>query len=76
MLDEGAKMKRTPIITLGVASLLSALFLLMHGGIGVRRAIGAGRAAGMTDLKNLDQLQQAFVNGQGKVRVVALLSPV
>ncbi len=34
-----------------------------------------GRNAGVTELRNLDQLREAFQRDSGKVRLIALLSP-
>lgn len=34
-----------------------------------------GRNAGITELRNLDQLKEAFQRDNGKVRLIALLSP-
>lgn len=34
-----------------------------------------GRKAGVTELRNLDQLKEAFQRDIGKVRLIALLSP-
>jgi hypothetical protein len=62
---------------IGQLALIFSVSLLLIGGSGcVRPVRGTEPVAAMTDLNNLDQLQQAFERDRGKVRLVSLLSPV
>lgn len=69
-------MKLSRIMIGSLASTLSVAVLLIEVGIGTQPTRGAEPASAMTDLKNLGPLKQAFVSDQGKVRLLALLSPV
>jgi hypothetical protein len=53
--------------------LLSIMFLLTDCGRNAGHTNGSASVSGVTDLT---QLQQAFNRDQGRVRIVALLSPV
>ena len=53
--------------------LLSIMFLLTDCGRNAGRTNGS---ASVSDVTDLTQLQQAFNRDQGRVRIVALLSPV
>jgi len=64
-------MKGGYLIAGRVVLILSIVFLLTQ--CGRRRAHGA---AAFSNLKDLTQLQQVFNSDRGRVRLLALLSPV
>lgn len=69
-------MKGKGMVMSRVAVMLSVVLLFIQGESCTRLARGTEPAAVMTDLNNLEPLKQAFVRDRGKVRLVALLSPV
>ena len=69
-------MSRKQIVIGRVAVILSVAFLLIWCGSDARAVRGIEPASAMTDLNNLGQLKDVFVRDRGKVRLVALLSPV
>ena len=70
-------MKRNCPVIFGrlTVALLIALLLIQGAGC-ARPAGGVGPAPDVTDLGSLEPLRQAFERDRGKVRLVALLSPV
>lgn len=68
-------MKRKLMIIGQVAIVLFIAFSLV-GGDGNARSAPATAPAEVVDIKNLDQLKEAFQRDQGTVRLVSLLSPV
>ena len=70
-------MKRNFPLTGGnLAAILSIALLLIQGASCTRSAQGIEAAPEVTDLSSLESLKQAFERDRGKVRLVALLSPV
>ena len=70
-------MKRNFPLTGGnLAAILSIALLLIQGASCTRSAQGIEAAPEVTDLSSLEPLKQAFERDRGKVRLVALLSPV
>jgi hypothetical protein len=59
-----------PVVVLSIA------LLLIQGANPTRSARGIGTAPQVTDLNSLEPLRQVFERDRGKVRLVALLSPV
>lgn len=59
-----------------LAVVFSIALLLIQGGSCARSVQGTGAAPEVTDLSSLEPLKQAFERDRGKVRLVALLSPV
>jgi hypothetical protein len=59
-----------------LAAILSIALLLIQGASCTRSAQGIVAAPEVTDLNSLEPLKQAFERDRGKVRLVALLSPV
>jgi len=68
-------MKRKLIIGHVAVVLCIALSLIVGNGH-ARPAPTIAPAADVIDLKNLDQLKEAFQRNRGAVRLVSLLSPV
>ena len=66
-------MKGRYVIAGRVVLILSVVVLLTHCGRNASRTSGLSAISELTDLT---QLQQAFNRDQGRVRLVALLSPV
>jgi hypothetical protein len=60
------------LMVVGYAAIILSVALLFHGG----QASTIEPAAELIDLKNLDQLKEAFQRDRGAVRLVTLLSPV
>jgi hypothetical protein len=58
-----------------VLLILSTVLLLVQCGKNTDMTNGSGKTA-VTDLSDLAQLKQVFNGGAGRVRLVALLSPV
>jgi hypothetical protein len=71
-------MKRKQLMIGYAMVILSIAFFLIQSGIGAQpaQANAPTTAAEMTDLNNLEPLKQAFQRDRGKVRLLALLSPV
>jgi hypothetical protein len=70
-------MKRNfPITGAHLAAILSIALLLIQGARCARSAQGIEAAPEVTELSSLELLKQAFERDRGKVRLVALLSPV
>ena len=70
-------MKRNfPITGAHLLAILSIALLLIQGASCARSAQGVESAPEVTDLSSLEPLKQAFERDRGKVRLVALLSPV
>jgi len=70
-------MKRNFPLTGGhLAAILLIALLLIQGAGCTRSAQGIEAAPEVTDLSSLESLKQAFERDRGKVRLVALLSPV
>jgi len=70
-------MKRNFPLTGGhLAAILLIALLLIQGASCTRSAQGIEAAPEVTDLSSLESLKQAFERDRGKVRLVALLSPV
>ncbi len=69
-------MKRKLMIIGHVAVVLFIALSLIQGEGNARPATAAAQPADVTDLKNLDQLKEAFQRDRGAVRLVSLLSPV
>jgi len=68
-------MKRKLIIG-HVAVVFSVALSLIEGNGNARPATTIAPAADVIDLKNLDQLKEAFQHDRGAVRLISLLSPV
>ncbi|HKQ79496.1 MAG TPA: hypothetical protein VJ810_37735 [Blastocatellia bacterium] len=70
-------MKRDCALTGGrLTVILSIALLLIQGASCTRSAQGVEPAPEVIDLNSLEPLKQAFERDQGKVRLIALLSPV
>jgi hypothetical protein len=70
-------MKRNFPLTGGhLAAILLIALSLIQGASCTRSAQGIEAAPEVTDLSSLEPLKQAFERDRGKVRLVALLSPV
>jgi hypothetical protein len=68
-------MKRKLIIV-GYVAIILSIAILFRGGIGARPALAPEPGAEMTELKNLEQLKEAFQRDRGTVRLITLLSPI
>jgi hypothetical protein len=68
-------MKRKLMIIGQVAIVLFIALSLVQGG-GNARPVRTSALAEVIDIKNLDQLKEAFQRDHGAVRLVSLLSPV
>ncbi len=69
-------MKRRLMIIGRVAIILLIGSLIILGNSSGRTARAIAPAAEVVELKNLDQLKEAFLRDRGAVRLVSLLSPV
>jgi hypothetical protein len=70
-------MKRSCPLTGGhLAAIFSIALLLIQGASCTRSSQWIEAAPEVTDLGSLEPLRQAFERDRGKVRLVALLSPV
>ncbi len=69
-------MKRRLVIIGRVAIILLIAWLITQGNSSGRTARVTALAAEVVELKNLDQLKEAFQRDRGTVRLVSLLSPV
>ena len=68
--------KNCPLTGGHLAVILSIALLLIQGTSCTRSAQGIEAAPEVTDLSGLEPLKQAFERDRGKVRLVALLSPI
>jgi hypothetical protein len=64
------------LMIIGRAATVLCIILLCSQGGSARLVLATAPAAGVNDLKNLDQLKEAFQRDRGMVRLVSLLSPV
>lgn len=69
-------MKRRLIIIGRMAIILLIALFITQGNSSGRTARATAPAAEVVELKNLDQLKEAFQRDRGTVRLVSLLSPV
>lgn len=69
-------MKRRLMIIGRVAIILLTALLIIQGNSSDRPARATALPAEVVELKNLDQLKEAFQRDRGTVRLVSLLSPV
>ena len=69
-------MKEKYLIISRITIILSVALLLIQCESGTRLARGTEPPAAVTNLTDLAQLKQVFEHDRGKVRLVALLSPV
>ena len=68
-------MKRKLMI-IGQVAIVLLIALSLVGGDGNARPAPTTAPAEVVDIKNLNQLKEAFQRDQGAVRLVSLLSPV
>ena len=68
-------MKRKLMI-IGQVAIVLLIALSLVGGDGNARSAPTTAPAEVVDIKNLNQLKEAFQRDQGAVRLVSLLSPV
>ena len=69
-------MKEKYLVMSRIAIMLSVALLLIQCESSTRLARGTEPSAAVTNLTDLAQLKQVFERDRGKVRLVALLSPV
>jgi hypothetical protein len=64
------------LMIMGCAAIVLCIVLSSSQGGSARPVLATAPAAHVNDLKNLDQLKEAFQRDRGTVRLVSLLSPV